>query len=147
MQKGGHNDLDFEELFMVHIEIKEEISLNNLHGDSVVMILFTGSATGKYFTGEVLPGGIDTQIIEKHGDKHIISARYMLEGKDYTGEDCKIYIENNGYAIKESKNVLFRTYPKIITNSKALNFLNKDLLVGEVVFTDMGLKIKLYRGE
>lgn len=137
--------MDFEELFMVRVEIKEEISLNNLYGDSVVMIQFTGSATGKYFTGKVLPGGIDTQIIEKHGDRHIISARYMLEGKDCTGENCKIFIENNGFAIKESNNILFRTYPKIITDSKALNFLNQDLLAGEVVFTDMGLNIKLYR--
>lgn len=137
--------MDFEELFMVHVEIKEEISLTNLYGDNVVMIPFTGSATGKYFTGKVLSGGVDTQIIEKNRDKQIISARYMLEGKDYAGESCKIYIENNGFAIKESNNVLFRTYPKIITDSKALNFLNQELLAGEVILTDMGLNIKLYR--
>ncbi|TYQ18190.1 UNVERIFIED_CONTAM: uncharacterized protein DUF3237 [Acetivibrio alkalicellulosi] len=135
----------FEELFMVHVEIKEEILLNNLYGDSVVMISFTGSATGKYFTGKVLSGGVDTQIIEKQRDRHIISARYMLEGKDINGQKCKIYIENNGYAIKESGNVLFRTYPKIITDSKALNFFNQELLTGEVIHTDIGLNIKFYR--
>ncbi|NLL04333.1 MAG: DUF3237 domain-containing protein [Clostridiaceae bacterium] len=137
--------MSFEDLFTVYIEIKEEISLKNFYGDSVVMIQFTGSATGKYFTGQVLPGAIDTQIIQKHGDRHIISARYMLEGKDYTGESCKIYIENNGYAIKEPSNVLFRTYPKIITDSKTLDFLNKDLLAGEVFFKDNELEAKFYR--
>ena len=137
--------MSFEELFIVHIEIKQEVSLNNLYGDKVVMISFTGNVTGKYFTGDVLPGGIDTQLIEKHGDKHTLSARYMLEGKDHTGENCKIFIENNGYAVKESSNVLFRTYPKIITDSKALNFLNHDLLVGEVIYTELGIKIKFYR--
>lgn len=137
--------MNFEELFTLHLEIKEEIFLDNPHGDSVVMITFTGSVTGKYFTGKVLPGGVDTQIIENDRGKHTISARYILEGKDFKGEDCKIYIENNGYAIKNPDNILFRTYPKIITNSNALDFLNQELLPGEVINTDTGIKIKFYR--
>ena len=73
--------MNFEELFTLHVEIKETISLENPQGDSVVMITCTGSATGKYFTGKVLPGGVDTQIIGKHKDRHTLSARYILEGK------------------------------------------------------------------
>lgn len=41
--------MNFEELFTLHVEIKETISLENPQGDSVVMITFTGSATGKVF--------------------------------------------------------------------------------------------------
>src|SRR5690554_4516271 len=108
--------MNFEELFTLHIEINEQSLLENLHGDSVVMISFAGTATGKYFTGKVLPGGVDTQIIGKDKERHTLSARYILEGKDFNGDDCKIYIENNGYAVKNPNNVLFRTYPKIITN-------------------------------
>lgn len=137
--------MNFEELFTPHVEIKETISLENPQGDSVVMITFTGSATGKYFTGKVLPGGVDTQIIGKHKDRHTLSARYILEGKDFKGDDCKIYIENNGYAIKNPKNVLFRTYPIIITDSNGLSFLNEELVTGEVISTDKGISVKFYR--
>lgn len=137
--------MKLEELFTVHVQLENTITLNNDYGDSVVMIPFTGSVTGKYFEGSVLPGGIDTQIIGKHGDRHTMSARYMLEGKDFKGEPCKIYIENNGNIYKEQKNILFRTYPKIITNSKALDFSCKDILIGEGLETENGLDIKIYR--
>lgn len=137
--------MEFEEVFVVQVEVKEEISLSNLYGESVVMISFTGSANGKYFSGEILPSGVDTQIIEKHSDRHSLSARYMLEGKDYTGEKCKIFIENTGKKSEIHKNVLFMTYPKIITDSKALHFLSQDILVGEVVWEDEGLYVKIYR--
>jgi hypothetical protein len=69
----------------------------------------------------------------------------MLEGKDYTGESCKIFIENNGHMGKNLQGILFRTYPKIITNSKALDFLNHDILVGEGFPAEDGVKIVIYR--
>lgn len=137
--------MKFEELFTVHVKPENGIKLNNHYGDTVVMIPFTGDVTGKYFAGTVLSGGVDTQIIGKHGDRHTLSARYMLAGKDYTGESCKIYIENNGNIYKKRKNILFRTYPKIVTNSKALDFISKDLLLGEGIETENGLDIKIYR--
>ncbi|HHX17472.1 MAG TPA: DUF3237 domain-containing protein, partial [Clostridium sp.] len=71
--------------------------------------------------------------------------RYILEGKDFKGDDCKIYIENNGYAIKNPNNVLFRTYPKVITDSNGLSFLNQELITGEVISTDKGISVKFYR--
>ena len=137
--------MKLEEVFTVHVKLENSIALNNHYGDSVVMISFTGDVTGKYFEGNVLPGGIDTQIIGKHGDRHTLSARYMLEGKDYKGEPCRIYIENDGNIHKEQKNILFRTYPKIITDSKALDCLIKDILIGEGIETENGLDIKIYR--
>ncbi|MFC9709001.1 DUF3237 family protein [Paenibacillus sp. NPDC056933] len=39
----------------------------------------------------------------------------------------------------------FRTSPKIITNSKALSFLNNDIFVGEGRSTKRGVDIKIYR--
>jgi hypothetical protein len=137
--------MKFEEVLTVHIQIEESIKLNSDYGDSVIMIPFTGIVTGKYFEGKVLSGGIDTQIIGRFGDRHTLSARYMIEGKDYKGEDCKIFIENNGNMDKKNKNVLFRTYPKIITDSKALDFLNHDLMVGEGLKVESGINIKIFR--
>lgn len=137
--------MEFEEVLTVHVKIEKTIEMKSDNVDSVLMILFKGSADGKYFKGDVLPGGIDTQIIGKFGDRHTLSARYMLEGKDYTGENCKIFIENNGNLNEKSKDISLRTYPKIITDSKALEFLNYDLLVGEAFGTESGVDIKIYR--
>jgi hypothetical protein len=137
--------LEFEEVLTVHVKIEKTIEMKSDKVDDVLMIMFNGSVDGKYFNGEVLPGGIDTQVIGKFGDRHTLSARYMLEGKDYTGESCKIFIENNGNSNEKAKDAPFKTYPKIITNSKALEFLNYDLLVGEGIGTESGVDIKIYR--
>lgn len=137
--------MNFEEILTINVKIQSAIDLKNDNGDSVVMISFTGDANSRYFEGQVLPGGIDTQIIGKSGDRHTLSARYMLEGKDYTGEPCKMFIENNGNMNKNLQGALFRTYPKIITDSKALEFMNRDILVGEGFSAEDGVKIVIYR--
>lgn len=137
--------MEFEEVLTVHVKIEKTIEMKNDNVDDVLMIMFNGSVDGKYFKGHVLPGGIDTQIIGKFGDRHTLSARYMLEGKDYTGESCKMFIENNGNLNRKYEDILFRTYPKIITDSKALEFLNNDILVGEGIGTESGVDIKIYR--
>ncbi|WP_440119547.1 DUF3237 family protein [Paenibacillus sp. QZ-Y1] len=137
--------MKLEELFTVHVNIEKSFELHNSEDDSVVMITFTGSVTGDYFEGMVLDGGVDTQMIGKYGDRHSLSARYMLQGKDHTGQTCKIYIENNGNMDKKLKTALFRTSPKMITNSTALSFLNSDTLIGEGHATEAGVDIKIYR--
>ncbi len=137
--------MNFEQILTVNVKIESAVDLKNDNGDSVVMISFTGSAEGKYFEGQVLPGGIDTQVIGKSGDRHSLSARYMLEGKDFKGESCKIFIENNGEFNKNLQGPMFRTYPKIITDSKALDFMNHELLVGEGFPAEGGVKIVIYR--
>ena len=137
--------MELEEMLTVHVKIGKTTELKNRDGDSVVMISFTGHVTGKYFEGVVLEGGIDTQVIGKSGDRHSLSARYMLQGRDYTGEACEIYIENNGSINQNSETGWMRTHPKMITNSKTLSFLHHDLLVGEGVPTESGVDIILYR--
>jgi hypothetical protein len=134
-----------EEVFTVHVAIEQAIDLHNDAGDSVVMITFKGQVTGKYFEGKVLEGGVDTQVIGHGGGRHTLSARYMLEGVDHTGANCKIYVENNGDASSYREGILFRTHPRMITNSKALSFLNEDVLVGEGRPTESGVDIIVYR--
>ncbi len=94
----------------------------------VCMISFDGSATGPYFNGKILPGGIDTQK-EFKGLGRQLSARYVLEGVDYKGNSCKIFIENNG-RFDENGNII--TEPLIITDSEELEFLTKKDLKGTV---------------
>ena len=57
---------------------------------TVTQVLFDGTAEGEYFNGTILPGGVDTQI--NVPEKGTLSARYMLEGKDNSGDNCKMYI-------------------------------------------------------
>ena len=61
----------------------------------IVMIPFTGTASGPYFTGKIIGTGVDTQKIPK-GGVPALSARYMLEGTDAAGNPCRIFIENEG---------------------------------------------------
>lgn len=138
--------MELEQVLTVHVKIGKTSELRNPNGDSVVMITFTGDATGRYFEGVVLDGGVDTQIIGKSGDRHILSARYILQGKDYAGQSCEIYIENNGsFGGKHPEGVIFRTRPSMITNSEALSFLNDAILVGEGRPTDTGIDIVICR--
>ena len=61
----------------------------------IVMIPFTGTASGDLFTGKTVGTGVDTQKIGKNGS-FLLSARYMLEGTDAAGNACRIFIENQG---------------------------------------------------
>lgn len=103
------------------------------------MISFGGEAKSEYFCGKVLSGGVDTQT----GNDTIcyLSARYMLEGIDFKGDSCKIFIENNG------NNKEAYTHPKIITNSKNLYFLNNAELKGKLDMSDNKLTIRIYTQE
>lgn len=93
--------------------------------DSLVkMLAFNGMCDGEYFEGTVLPGGMDVQTIRPDGTG-TVSARYMLAGKDAEGNDCKIYVDNTG-VIDEAGNM--RTTPKIVTDSKALFWMQKEAL-------------------
>ncbi|KAA9005862.1 DUF3237 domain-containing protein [Paenibacillus spiritus] len=137
--------MEWEEVFTVQVKIGQTTELHSPDGSSVTMIAFSGSASGPYFEGVILDGGIDTQIMEKGSGRPRLSARYMLRGTDYTGQPCEIYVENNGEFGGGDSGALFRTCPKIITNSAALAGLNEDLLAGEGRESEPGVEIRIYR--
>ena len=138
--------MQLEEIMVVHVTIKgNEVNAFTSEAGGVVMIPFDATIDGKYFNGTVLPGGIDTQVIGPHGTPHTLSARYMAKGTDYTGEECFVYIENNGVICNDVEGGYMRTTPKFVTNSKALDFLNKQLFVGKGEPEGEGVKITLYR--
>ena len=138
--------MQLEEIMVVHVTVKgNEVNAFQGEAGGVVMIPFDATIDGKYFNGTVLPGGIDTQVIGPNGRPHTLSARYMAKGKDYTGEECFVYIENNGVICNDVEGGYMRTTPTFVTNSKALDFLNKQLFVGKGEPDGMGVKITLYR--
>lgn len=104
---------------------------------SINMLSFTGEATGDHFRGRIIGTGVDTQKISPDGTA-LLSARYMLQGKDHTGEDCRIFIENNGTDLSCCK-------PSIVTDSKALVDWETADLKAEVVPTEKGVTVSIFK--
>lgn len=118
--------MDKAEILKIYVEIKEtnEVVSENV---TVRMLLFSGYCKGEYFNGTILNGGVDTQVINT-GNKGTLSARYMLEGYDSENKPCRIFIENNA----ETGDGAPYTNPKIFTDSKNLNWLEQEELVGRI---------------
>ena len=111
---------------------------------TVKMIPFKGTVQGPIFSGIVEPCGVDTQVTNQNEVRHM-SARYMLTGQDKAGQDCHIYIENNGWFTDGARPAPFRTVPTFITDSKALApYLHRNQFVGEGKRDDSNLWIRFY---
>ena len=67
-----------------------------------------------------------------------MSARYMLEGKDFEGNGCKVFIENSGSTLSDLT-------PKIVTDSEALRFLQEQELYAQGESIGDGVIIKIYK--
>ena len=135
--------MDKKEILRIKIDMNgEAVSMKTENGE-VVMIPFAGSVDSALFKGVVLPFGVDTQIVNAAGGRHM-SARYMLEGKDEEGQDCHIYIENNGWFEDEVK-MPFHTVPTFLTDSRKLApYLQRNKFVGEGNVKEDGLWITFY---
>lgn len=103
----------------------------------IVMIPFSGEASGPYFNGRVIGTGVDTQKIEKDG-RHLLSARYMLEGTDAAGNACRVFVENQG-----QWNVGFT--PAIVTDSPLLSGWETADLYATAEGIPEGVMIRIYQ--
>lgn len=106
----------------------------------VVQILFDGKAKGDYFIGRVLPGGVDTQIINEDGTG-TLSARYTLEGYDRTGQWCRIFVSNEAMLNCPD------TKPSIITDSEELKWLETAQLYGTIDTSNGKVIIEIHANE
>ena len=111
---------------------------------TVKMIPFRGTVNSEIFRGIVEPCGVDTQVTNAAGVRHM-SARYMLTGKDSSGADCHIYVENNGYFTNGERPRPFRTVPTFLTDSALLrDYLQQNRFIGEGLRDEEGLHIRFY---
>ena len=101
----------------------------------VVMIPFSAEAEGEYFCGKTVADGVDTQLTTRDGFS--LSARYMLEGTDRSGNKCRVFIENNGTSLNNCR-------PKIYTDSKDLAFLQNAELTASVECIENGVVVRIY---
>lgn len=120
-------DLYTKKVLSVHIT---ESELYTVEGSTcrVDMQYFSADASGEYFDGATKDEG--TAVIKDYtgGSKQLCS-RYILSGTDADGTSCSIFIEDNATA---DGNGVFTTKPTIITDSKALAFLETADLQGRI---------------
>lgn len=133
-----------EAILEIHIDIAERGLKMQTELGEVSMIPFAGTADGRIFKGIVEPWGVDTQIVDQTGMRHL-SARYVLTGKDEAGQDCHIYIENNG-TMKNEMSMQFSTVPTFLTDSKLLApILHSRRFIGTGTVEEDGLWIRFYQ--
>lgn len=129
-----------EEILTINVILTGTYEVKGTNGIAR-MILFEGDCDCSLFKGKILPGGVDTQ--KELQDKNpLLSARYILEGTDFEGQSCRIFIENNGEFVKGADNC---THPIIITDSKSLSYLEEAELFGTIEGTESGVRIHIFR--
>ncbi len=110
----------------------------------VKMIPFSGTVSGALFQGVIEPCGVDTQVTDAAGVRHM-SARYMLTGIDFTGTDCHIYVENDAWFTNGERPKPWRSVPCFRTDSAALApILHRSGFVGEGLRQEDGLHIRFF---
>lgn len=137
--KVGEN----EELLFLEYMMTVDVKTQNAAGvfsdaGGVNMIPFTGRTDGYYFKGDIVGQGCDTQKYLPNDGGVLFSARYLLKGRDYKGQDCSIFIENNGTALDLCT-------PTIITDSRALADWQSYEMRAIVVPVDGGVSVNVYR--
>ena len=104
--------------FKISIRPEERTEMITKNG-KVVFIPFGGEVQSDLFCGTVRPGAADVQVTNAAGIRHM-AAKYIFVGKDYTGADCKLFVENNGYFEPQSQPRPFHASPTFMTDSEAL---------------------------
>ena len=125
-----------ELLLEIQVMLLDTLRLSGATRD-IAMIPFTGTACGPWFTGKVIGPGVDTQKIGKDG-KAVLSARYMLEGEDKSGQACRIFIENQG-----SFDTGFT--PLIVTDSALLSSWETAKLYATVEGAPGGVLVRIFQ--
>ncbi len=130
-----------KEILQIDVMLDEVEKVQGAGGE-VTMICFHGTFVCAFGSGTVLPGGVDTQIQRKGGDKSL-SARYILAGEDAQGSPFRIFIENNGIC-KEGEPWI--THPVIYTDAEKLQWMEQEKLFGIVEGSgENRVQIKIYR--
>ena len=130
-------------ILAIHIDIAERGLKMETELGEVSMIPFAGTCDCEMFKGIVEPWGVDTQVVNQNNMRHL-SARYVLTGKDKDGQDCHIYIENNGW-MENKPSMHFDTVPTFRTDSKLLSpILHSERFVGTGDVESDGLWIRFY---
>ncbi|MCC3703979.1 DUF3237 domain-containing protein [Rouxiella badensis] len=144
--------------FSVEIKVDKPIVVNATAegGKRQLIAILEGEVSGR-LRGQVLPGGIDSQIIHPDGTCQL-SARYGLE----TSEG-RVYVENNGirripaewreklfsddmsfFNLIPQEEIYFRAVPKFEVYSEALRWMTESIFICTGQRTAQGVSLKFY---
>lgn len=129
-------DSPTEPILTIRVECGEASCVTGYKMD-IVMIPFTAVASGRFFTGKTVGTGVDTQKIAKGGEA-FLSARYMLEGEDFAGNKCRVFIENQGNFRDGFK-------PMLVTDSPVLKDWEYAEFSAEIEPVAGGVTIKIFK--
>ena len=136
-----------DKLIMTFQIFADNTQVSNMIGPygGVTFIPFTGKVESELFTGEILPGATDVQVENPAGSRNMC-AKYMFKGKDRTGADCYLFVENNGYlSIANRHDPYLHAYPRFITDSRVLGeYLCQARFRSEVQGRDWGVEIRIF---
>lgn len=145
--------------FSVDIQVDKPIVVSNnpQTGKRQLIPILSGTVRGD-IQGHVLPGGVDSQIIEPDGVCRL-SARYALQVAEGT-----VYIENNGIrrvpdAFRERlfsddmrffnqldpADIYFRTVPSFEVDTPELQWLTNAIFICSANRTQSGVQLDFYR--
>lgn len=125
-----------QDVLTIHIVVEGCDTLKSDRGQ-INMIRFGGYCDCDCFKGQVLPGGVDTQMYLT-GEPGRLSARYMLEGTDADGNPARLFIENNGVFGQDGQ---CTTRPIIHTDAESLRWLCETPLTGSITGWEKGVVI------
>ncbi|EKS7425999.1 DUF3237 domain-containing protein [Enterobacter cancerogenus] len=151
--------LNVEYSFSIDITVEKPIVVSNspVYGKRQLIPISGGKVTGALL-GEVLPGGVDSQVVEPNGLCRL-SARYALRVEEGT-----IYVENNGvrrvpeefrkrlfsddmsfFDELSSSEIYFRTVPSFEVDVPELEWLTISVFICSANRTSDGVKLDFYR--
>ncbi|MCD7822262.1 MAG: DUF3237 domain-containing protein [Clostridiales bacterium] len=130
--------------FQIFID-KAQISDLKSPCGAVTMIPFTGRVESELFSGEILPGGVDVQVEDPAGTRHMC-ARYLFRGRDSAGAECQLFVENNAYyAPAQGAAPYISACPKFLTDSETLRpYLCQSRFRAEVHNAKGGVEIRIF---
>lgn len=144
--------------FTVEIRVDKPVVINATAegGKRQLISILEGKVSGK-INGFVLPGGIDSQIIQPDGTCHL-SARYGLQTEHGT-----VYVENNGirripvewrhrlfdqdmsfFNDIPAQDIYFKAVPTFEVYSEALRWMTESVFVCSGQRSAQGVSLKFY---
>lgn len=112
---------------------------------SVSFIPFTATVESALFTGKTVPGACDVQVENPAGSRNMC-AKYMFRGADCEGNECFLFVENNGYLSEVMRHdPFFHAFPRFMTDSPVLReYLTQQRFRSEVQGRDWGVEIRIF---
>jgi Protein of unknown function (DUF3237) len=131
---------DLEFMFEIRVDIGPIIEIGNtLSGLRRTVPIIGGTFRGPQISGRVLPGGADSQLVEKSG-LTLVDARYVIETKD----GVRIEVRNRGVRhgslevlqrlsageVVDPKEYYFRTSPRFEPPNGQYEWLRTSVFIG-----------------